>query len=79
MLSGDVKFTAMSLAADDLQFAQQRELSTREICRIFGVPPWMIGAPTGDSLTYSNAEQQQLLFVTHSLRPWLVLVEQATA
>ena len=77
VLSGDVKFTAMSLAADDLQFAQQRELSTREICRIFGVPPWMIGAPTGDSLTYSNAEQQQLLFVTHSLRPWLVLVEQA--
>jgi phage portal protein BeeE len=37
----------------------------------------MIGGSTGDSLTYSNAEQQQLLFVTHSLRPWLVLIEQA--
>jgi phage portal protein BeeE len=37
----------------------------------------MIGASSGDSLTYSNVEQQQLAFVTHSLRPWLVVVEQA--
>jgi phage portal protein BeeE len=37
----------------------------------------MVGAPSGDSLTYSNTEQQQLAFVTHSLRPWLVLIEQA--
>jgi HK97 family phage portal protein len=77
VLSGNVSFTGLSLPADDLQFVQQRELSTREIARIFGVPVWMIGGSTGDSLTYSNAEQQQLLFAIHSLRPWLVLIEQA--
>lgn len=77
ILTGDITYTAMTGPLDDLQFAEQRRLSTAEICRIFGVPPWMIGASTGDSLTYSNAEQQQLLFVTHSLRPWLVLIEQA--
>ena len=37
----------------------------------------MIGGATGDSLTYANVEQQQLEFVTYSLRPWLVLIEQA--
>jgi phage portal protein BeeE len=37
----------------------------------------MVGASSGDSMTYSNTEQQALSFVTHSLRPWLVLVEQA--
>jgi HK97 family phage portal protein len=77
VLSGAVNFTSMSLPADDLQFVQQRELSTREIARVFGVPVWMIGGSSGDSLTYSNAEQQQLLFAIHSLRPWLVLIEQA--
>jgi HK97 family phage portal protein len=77
IVKGEVAYTAMTGPLDDLQFAEQRRLSTAEICRIFGVPPWMVGASTGDSLTYSNAEQQQLLFVTHSLRPWLVLVEQA--
>ena len=54
----------MSLPADDMQFVQQRELSTAEICGLFGVPPWMIGGATGDSLTYATSEQQQLLFVT---------------
>jgi HK97 family phage portal protein len=77
LVKGEVTYTAMTGPLDDLQFAEQRRLSTAEICRLFGVPPWMVGASTGDSLTYSNAEQQQLLFVTHALRPWLVLVERA--
>ncbi len=70
-------FVQLSGPLDDLQFVQQRHLSTAEIARIFRVPPWMVGASSGDSLTYSNTESQALSFVTHSLRPWLVLIEQA--
>jgi HK97 family phage portal protein len=77
IFSGDVQWTALSVPADDAQFCEQRKLSTAEIARIFRVPVWMIGGTTGDSLTYSNTEQQALQFVTHSLRPWLVLIEQA--
>jgi hypothetical protein len=36
----------------------------------------MLGAPTGDSLTYSTVEQQSLEFV-RSLTPWLRRVELA--
>jgi len=39
----------------------------------------MIGADAGSSMTYANVEQQALAFVTYSLRPWLVLIEQAVA
>ncbi len=77
VVSGDVDFTAITGPLDDLQFVEQRHLSTAEIARIFRVPPWMVGASSGDSLTYSNVEQQALAFVTYSLRPYLVLVEQA--
>jgi len=70
-------FTQLSGPLDDLQFVEQRHLSTAEIARIFRVPPWMVGASSGDSMTYSNTESQALAFVTHSLRPWLVLIEQA--
>jgi HK97 family phage portal protein len=77
LVTGDVQWTGLSIPADDLQFVEQRELSTREICRVFGVPPHLIGANSGDSLTYSNAEMQALQFATYSLRPWLVLIEQA--
>jgi len=41
------------------------------------VPPWIVGAKDGGSLTYANSENQALHFVTYSLRPWLVAIEQA--
>ena len=77
VISGEVEFTAITGPLDDLQFVEQRHLSTAEIARVFRVPPWMVGASSGDSMTYSNTESQALSFVTHSLRPWLVLIEQA--
>jgi HK97 family phage portal protein len=77
IVTGEMDWTALSGPLDDLQFVEQRKLSTAEVCRIFRVPPWMVGASSGDSMTYSNTEQQALSFVTHSLRPWLVLIEQA--
>lgn len=77
IVAGDMNWTAISGPMDDLQFVEQRHLSTAEIARVFRVPPWMVGTSSGDSMTYSNVEQQALSFVTHSLRPWLVLIEQA--
>jgi HK97 family phage portal protein len=52
-------------------------MSTSTIARVFGVPPWRIGASGGDSMTYSNVESQDLAFAKHTLRPWLVRIEQA--
>ena len=77
VVAGDVKFEPISFSADDSQFLQQRELSAREVARIFRVPAWAIDAPTGDSLTYSNTTEQARALVTHSLRPWLVRIERA--
>jgi len=77
VVSGEVAFTPISVPLDDVEFVEQRRLSTAEIARIFRVPPWMIGASSDDSMTYSNVEQQALSFVTYSLRPYLVVIEQA--
>ncbi len=77
VVSGDVKFEPIGFSADDAQLLGQRDLSAREVARIFRVPAWAIDAPTGDSLTYSNALEQNRALVTHSLRPWLVRIERA--
>jgi HK97 family phage portal protein len=77
VLSGDVAFTPIAFSADDSQFLQQRELSAREVARIFRVPAWAIDAPTGDSLTYANVAEQSRALVDYSLRPWLVRIERA--
>jgi HK97 family phage portal protein len=73
----EVTYQQLGLSAEDAQFIQQRELSTREIARIFRVPAHMIDGDTGRSLTYSTVEQQGQFFLTHSLRPWLVRIETA--
>jgi HK97 family phage portal protein len=77
VIEGELDWTPLSVPLVDAQFVEQRQLSTAEVARIFRVPPWMIGAPAGDSLTYANTEQQAAAFVTFSLRPWLVAIEQA--
>lgn len=77
IVTGEMEWTALAGPLDDLQFVEQRKLSTAEIARVFRVPPWMVGASSGDSMTYSNTEQQALAFVSYSLRPWLVVIEQA--
>lgn len=77
VLSGEVSFAPVTMPLQDAEYVAQRELSTREVARIFRVPPWMIGADAGSSLTYSNTVEQARAFVTFSLRPWLVAIEQA--
>lgn len=77
VVTGEVNFEALSMPLADAQFLEQRKLSATEVARIFRVPPWIIGADAGSSMTYSNVEQQGLAFATYSLRPWLVAIEQA--
>jgi HK97 family phage portal protein len=77
VIAGDAKFQPVAFSADDSQFLQQRELSAKEVARIFRVPAWAIDAPTGDSLTYANVLEQNRAFVTHSLRPWITRLEAA--
>jgi HK97 family phage portal protein len=77
VVAGELEWQPIGMPLDDAQFLQQRKLSATEVARIFRVPPWVIGAEGGDSMTYSNVEMQSLHFVTYSLRPWLVVIEQA--
>lgn len=77
LLAGDATFSPVSFPLEDQQFLQQRQLSATEVSRIFRVPPWIIGAQGGDSMTYANVSQQAEHFVKFSLAPWLTLIEQA--
>lgn len=79
ILEDGTEFQSISISPVDAQFVEQRKLSSTQIARIFRVPPYMIGAESGSSMTYSNVEQETLQLVTHTLRPWLVAIEQAFA
>jgi HK97 family phage portal protein len=74
ILEEGMDIETVGIPPEQQQFLQSREFQTVEIARIFNVPPHMI-QHLADA-TYSNIEHQGLQFVTNSLMPYLVNIEQ---
>lgn len=79
VLEDGATYNQLGLPLADAQFVEQRKLSSTEIARIFRIPAHMIDAESGSTMTYQNVEQSSLNFLVHSLRPWLVAIEQTLA
>lgn len=75
ILEEGMKFSKISMTADDSQFLETRKYQRSEIAAVFRVPPHMIGDL--ERATFSNIEQQSLEFVTYTLMPWLTRIEKA--
>lgn len=75
ILEEGAKISRLSMTSTDAQFLESRKFSRSEIAGMLRVPPHMIGDL--ERATFSNMEHQDLGFVKHSLRPWLVRWEQA--
>ncbi len=75
MLEEGLKYHEIGMSPEQSQFLQTRKYQLSEICRIFRVPPHMVGDL--ERSTFSNIEHQSIDFVTHTIRPWLVRWEQA--
>ena len=75
VLEEGMTFTPLSLPNNEAQFLETRKFQVTEICRIFRVPPHMIGDL--ERATFSNIESQNISFAVHTIRPWLVRIEQA--
>ncbi|HEX8596704.1 MAG TPA: phage portal protein [Pseudomonas sp.] len=63
----------------DAQLLESRYFGIEEICRAFGVPPQLVGHTNKASSWASSLEQTNMGFLTYSLRPTLVRIEQAIA
>lgn len=76
VLDRGARFQSISQTNDQAQLVEQREFGATEIASILNIPPAMIGAK-GASLTYQNAQQNDLHFLKFTLRPWLQYIEDA--
>jgi HK97 family phage portal protein len=75
VLTQGLKWKPITVSAADMEMQASREYQINEIARVYRIPPHMIGGK-GDSQTYANVESQNLSFLQHTLRPWLVRVER---
>jgi HK97 family phage portal protein len=77
ILEGGTKFNALQMSNEDAQLLESRGFSVEEICRIFGVPPFMVGHTEKSTSWGTGIEQQLLGFQKFTLTPYLRRVEQA--
>lgn len=75
ILEEGMKFERISMPNNEAQFLETRKFQVSEICRIYRVPPHMVGDL--EHATFSNIEHQSISFAVHTIRPWLVRIEQS--
>lgn len=74
VLEGGMTWTQIGLAPEDSQFLETRQFQVTDIARWFGIPPHMLGEM--GRATWNNVEQLAIEFVTYTLRPYLIRIEQ---
>lgn len=77
ILEGGTKWAQITISPEDAQMLESRAFSVEEICRFFGVPPFMIGHTEKSTSWGTGLEQQTLGFLKFSLRYRLKRIEQA--
>lgn len=73
-LEGGFELKVIGIPQKDAQFIQQRKFNVTEIARWFRVPPHKIADM--DKATFSNIESQERNFVSDSILPWTIRMEQ---
>jgi HK97 family phage portal protein len=55
VLSGSLDLATLSVSPREMMMLEQRVFDETRIAAAFGVPPYLVGLPSPDGLTYSNA------------------------
>lgn len=77
VLGGGLRFAPMSMTLEDAEWIAARQFSVEEVCRLFRVPPTMVGDLRHGN--FSNTQELARHFVVHTLRRHLVAWEQAVS
>lgn len=81
VLGAGLKWEPIQVAPDESQFLESQRWTVGQVCRVFGVPPEMVGAATdgSGSLTYANREQRSLDLLQYCVQPWLTRLEEGVS
>ena len=79
VLEGGLEWKPLSINPEDAQMLESRGFSIEEICRFFGVPPFMIGHTEKTTSWGTGLEQQILAFQKFTLRRRIERIEQRIA
>lgn len=75
VLDSGMEWKSFSFSSRDAEFLESRKLTNLDICRVWGVPPTVVGIT--DHATYSNTDQESRALVVRCLAPMAKRIEQA--
>lgn len=76
LLEDGMKASPITINPQDSQFLETRKFQISEICRLFHVPPHMLADVEKSTSWGTGIEEQNIGFITHTMRPWFVLWEE---
>lgn len=72
------KYQTFLLNAEQTALVEMKAEASRDVARIFGIPPYKLAASVeGNSMTYSNVSQADRAWVRESLEEYLTAIEDA--
>lgn len=74
VLGNNFDFVQLNENAAETQLLETRQFTIQEIARYFGISPELLGDLSGSS--YSSIEASLIQFLTNTLKPWIVMLEQ---
>jgi HK97 family phage portal protein len=77
ILEGGTDWVQFTLNPEDAQMLESRAFSVEEICRFFGVPPFMVGQTAKSTSWGTGLEQQTLGFLKFTLLRRIKRIQQA--
>ena len=76
VLGQGFSYKPIGVTPSDAEFLNAYKLSVQDVCRYFAVPPELVGAESGSSMTYSTVEGRAVDLLRFSLDPVLAEVER---
>ncbi len=77
VLSGGLKWRPVSIAPNESQFIETRQLNTSQIARLWRIPPHMIGDVARSTSWGTGIEEQGIGYVVFTLGPYIARLEAA--
>lgn len=75
VLDGGADWRSFAFSSKDAEFLESRKLTNLDVCRVWNVPPTVVGIT--DHATYSNTDQESRALVVRCLAPIARRIEQA--
>lgn len=77
VLTGGAKYERMASDAEQAQLLESRRYAVEEAARAFNIPPSKLGVTTPGTRAYASIEQDNIDFVTGTLRSYVYKIEEA--